>query len=145
MVSKNFDHTIKFRRVRGQGGNILTFPIVETTLISSSGKRRIIPLIFDTGASVTTLIHTLHPLLGLKSWDEGQAVKTPTANKITTVYSYMADLEVFGKVIHCPVHLSQGIQSNPIYMGLLGRDTIFNEFGFGFWENSQELYVTANP
>jgi len=145
MVSKNYDHTINFRRVRGPGGNIFTFPIVEITLITSVGKKRILPLLFDTGASFTTLIHTLHPLLGLKSWDEGQAVQTTTANRSTTVYSYMVDLELFGKVIRCPVHLSQGIQNNPIYMGLLGRNTIFNEFGFGFWENSQELYVTANP
>jgi hypothetical protein len=146
MVSKDFDHTVKFHEVTDPGGNIIAqFPIVETTLIGPTGQRRNLPLLFDTGASVTTLIHSLYPLLGLHSWDEGIAEQTGTANKRITVYRYMIDLELFGKVIRCPVHLSQGLEANPIFMGLLGRDTIFNEFGFGFWESTHELFVTANP
>jgi hypothetical protein len=145
MIQKNYDHTIRFRRVRSQGGNIATYPILEVTLICANGKRVNLPLLFDTGANYTTLIYTLYPLLGLNAWDVGQAVQTTTANRNITVYSYNANLELFGKIIHCPIHLSQGIQNNPIYMGLLGRHTVFNEFGFGFWESSQELYVTDNP
>jgi len=146
MVSKNFNHTIRFRNIRNIAGNIITqLPIVEITLVSPNGKRSKLPLLFDTGASVTTLIHTLYPLIGVASWDVGQAVQTVTANGPTTVYKYTVDLELFGKSIRCPVHLSQGIQRNSMYLGLLGRDTFFNEFGFGFWESAHELYVTANP
>ena len=42
------------------------------------------------------------------------------------------------------VHLIK-MPKNPLFMGLLGRDTIFQEFGFGFWERAQELHVTTNP
>jgi len=146
MVSKDFDHTVPFRQVTNAAGNIIArYPIVVATLIGPTGQRRNLPLLFDTGADVTTLIHTLYPLLGLHSWDEGIAEQSGTANGMTTVYRYMVDLELFGKFIRCPVHLSQGLQANPIFMGLLGRDTIFNEFGFGFWEITQDLYITANP
>jgi hypothetical protein len=46
--------------------------------------------------------------------------------------------------VQCPVNL-QVLPQNPLYMGLFGRDQIFQEFGFGFWERSHELYVTLNP
>jgi hypothetical protein len=34
---------------------------------------------------------------------------------------------------------------NPLFHGLLGRETVFNEFGFGFWESTHELFVTTSP
>lgn len=37
------------------------------------------------------------------------------------------------------------LSPHPLYNGLLGRDTVFERFGFGFWESSHELYVTARP
>ena len=48
--------------------------------------------------------------------------------------------EHFGKVLQCPVNL-QILLQNPLYMGLFGIDQIFQEFGFGFWEKTNELYV----
>ncbi len=59
-------------------------------------------------------------------------------------YRYEATLEFFGKTITCPVQLMV-LPTNPLWMGLFGHDQIFQHFGFGFWESSRELYVTANP
>jgi hypothetical protein len=114
-------------------------------LIQPNGNRIDLPLIFDTGASVTTLRHDLYYLLGVPSWDSGQSVGTQTAAGGVTVYEYTATLEFFGKSVTCPVHLADRFPANPLYLGLFGRATIFEQFGFGFWENAHELYVTTAP
>jgi len=145
MVSKDFEQKIRFYEVKGQGGNPIWLPIVAVILLAQNGRRITLPLYFDTGASVTTLRADLYPLLGLQSWDQGEKVKTGTGGGQVDAYRYMAELGVLGKVIQCPIHLLPTLPYNPLFCGLLGRDTIFNEFGFGFWENTHELYVTANP
>jgi len=145
MVSKDFERTIRFYEAQDQNGNSVWLPIVEVILLAQGGRRITLPLLFDTGASVTTLRHDLHPLLGLQSWDQGQLVETGTGGGIANAYKYTADLEVFGKAIQCPVHLLATLPYHPLFCGLLGRDTIFDQFGFGFWESTHELYVTANP
>jgi hypothetical protein len=145
MVFKDFERTIRFFEAKDSKGNSVWLPIVEVILLTPGGARRTLPLYFDTGASVTTLRADLFPLLGLHSWDEGELVKTGTGGGIADAYRYMADLEIFGRAIHCPVHLLATLPFNPFYCGLLGRDTIFNEFGFGYWESTLELYVTDNP
>jgi len=83
-------------------------------------------------------------LLGLRAWDEGQPIQSDTASGLATGYLYTATLEVFGKIITCPIQLIQK-KFGPLYLGLLGRQTVFNAFGFGFWESTQELFVTNNP
>jgi hypothetical protein len=85
-------------------------------------------------------------MLGLQRWDEGQAIETQTAGgkQSVTVYRYNARLEVFGKVIDCPVHLAD-LPTNPLYVGLLGREGLLNSFGFGFWESTTELLATVSP
>jgi hypothetical protein len=145
MVSKDFERTIRFYEARDPNGNSVWLPIVEVTLLTPVGGRVDLPLYFDTGASVTTLRADLYHLLGLQSWDQGELVRTGTGGGIVDAYKYMASLEIFGKVIQCPVHLLSTFPHNPLFCGLLGRDTVFKEFGFGFWENTNELYVTANP
>jgi len=145
MVSKDFERTIRFYEVQDQNGNSVWLPIVEVILLAQGGSRITLPLYFDTGASFTTLRADLYPLLGLQRWDQGELVQTGTGGGIANAYKYMAELEVFGKAIQCPVHLLATLPFNPLFCGLLGRDTIFNEFGFGFWESTHELYVTANP
>jgi hypothetical protein len=69
MADKTFEHTIAFYQVTTPNGVVVAFPIVTVTLIQPNGNRVHLPLIFDTGASVTTLRHDLYPLLGLPSWD----------------------------------------------------------------------------
>jgi hypothetical protein len=145
MVSKHFEQTIRFRQARKPNGDPVWYPIVEAILLTPIGSRIALPLLFDTGADFTTFRADLYHFLGLSSWDQGTPVSTGTGGGITTCYEYRADLEVFGKTINCPIHLNQTLQPNPLFCGLLGRYLIFEQFGFGFWESTHELYVTATP
>lgn len=146
MPDRSFEHTVKFYRVQTATGAVVWLPLVTVNLIQADGARVVLPLLFDTGASVTTLRHDLYPLLGIPSWDSGQLEETLTAGGAAPVpaYRYQATLEFLGKVVPCPIHL-QVLPQNPLYLGLFGRELIFQEFGFGFWERTQELYVTLNP
>ena len=146
MADKAFEHTIPFFTVQTNGAGTIRYPLVIVTLIQPGGNRIDLPLLFDTGASVTTRRHGLYPLLGVPSWDSGIAITTNTAGGADPVqgYQYEATLEFLGKVVQCPVNLLV-LPLNPYYLGLFGRDQIFREFGFGFWERSHELYVTLNP
>ncbi len=145
MVSKSFEHLVRFFKVQTSSG-VVWLPIITVNLVQPSGNRPALPLLFDTGASTTTLRHDLYPLLGLTSWDCGEPVDVLTAGAKNPVraYRYEVTLELLGKVIRCPVNL-QILPNNPLYMGLFGREQLFKEFGFGFWEKTHELYVTLNP
>lgn len=145
MANKSFEQTIPFHQIATPGGPV-TLPLVTTTLIAASGTRYTLPLIFDTGASVTTLRKDLYPMLGLADWNVGQEVETHTAggDQPVKVYAYRATLEVLGKTIDSTVHLAN-LPHNPLYVGLLGRQDVFEQFGFGFWESSAELFVTVSP
>jgi len=146
MPDKAFEHTVRFYEIPTNTGPTKWLTLISATLIRADGTRVILPLLFDTGASVTTLRHDLFPLLGVPSWNSGepQAVVTAGGAAPVTAYRYQATLELFGKAVRCPVHL-QILPPNPLFVGLFGRDQIFEQFGFGFWERTQELYVTLNP
>jgi hypothetical protein len=144
MPAKNFERTIRFYQFQNQTGQSIWVPLVDVIFITASNSRIFLSLLFDTGASVTTLRADLYPMLGLQSWDQGQRVEIATASGLAIAYQYTATLEIFGKTINCPVHLTQMVP-NPFFSGLLGRDTVFREFGFGFWESASELYVTTTP
>jgi len=144
MPVKDFEQTIRFYEHQPPNGPLIYLPLVSVVLITPLNSRISLSLMFDTGATVTSLRSDLYPLLGLHSWDQGEPITTDTANDRITVYRYSATLEIFGKLIACPIHLIP-LPQNPLYCGLLGRETIFNEFGFGFWESTHELYVTENP
>jgi hypothetical protein len=142
MHTKNFERVIPFRLVPALQ---ISYPLLEITLVSPDGRRTRLSLLFDTGSSVTTLRAEFFELLGLQRWDEGRPVEPATGGGQITVYEYTATIELFGKVITCPVWLNDRFPSNPYFVGVLGRDTVFNEFGFGYWESTCELYVTENP
>jgi len=147
MFTKEFENSIQFYHITDSTGNASSLPLVNINLIQPGGKKFPLSMIFDTGASVTVLRDDLYLLLGLSSWDVGTLDQAATAGGVDPVDFYRYDgitLEVFGKVLSCPVNLMK-IPPNPLYHGLLGRDTIFQEFGFGFWERAQELYVNPNP
>lgn len=146
MRNASFEHAIRFYQGRTVAGVVVWLPLVTVSLVQPSGNRVALPLLFDTGASVTTLRHELYPLLGLTSWDSGQPtdVLTASGNRPVRAYRYQAKLEFLGKVVDCPIHL-QEMPSHPLYMGLFGREQAFESFGFGFWENAHELYVTFYP
>ncbi len=146
MENKTFEHTIRFYAVQTNMGSTIWLPIITVHLIQPTGNRVALPLLFDTGASVTTLREDLYPLLGVQSWNSGalQNVSTAGGQGSVQAYQYQTTLEFFGKVIQCPVNL-QVLPRNPLYMGLFGREGIFQEFGFGFWENTHELHLTLTP
>jgi hypothetical protein len=146
MPDKAFEHAVHFHQVQTDAGTIVWLPLVSVTLIQQNGNRVSLSLLFDTGASVTTLRHDLYPLLGVPSWDSGQLQQILTAGGTDPVsaYRYQATLEFLGKLIECPIHL-QVLPPNPLYVGLFGRELVFQEFGFGFWESAHDLYVTTNP
>ena len=145
MLSKNFEHSVKFREFEIPNGTSVWFPIVEVFFITPINSRVSLPLLFDTGANVTTLRANLYPLLGLRSWDEGLRVLVGTGGGQVVAYEYTTTMEIFGKSIRCPIQLLPELPENPLYSGLLGRNTVFNEFGFGFWESTLELFITEIP
>jgi len=83
-------------------------------------------------------------MLDLRSWDQGERVDVAGLGGTREVYQYSFSLEIFDKTIECPIHLAP-LTPNPLFHGLLGRNTVFDEFGFGFWENTHELFVTTSP
>ena len=147
METKTFEHAIHFHEVQTPAGERVSLPILTVTLVQPGGNRVQLPLLYDTGATFTTLRHDLYSILGLSRWDEGapEAVTTAGGTAPVTVYRYEATLELLGKIFsNCPVHLAQ-LPPHPLYMGLLGRAQIFDEFGFGFWEKDRVVYVTETP
>ena len=145
MQTRTFEHTVQFRNVEIDPGVWESLPIITVGLVQPDGSSVELPLLFDTGANVTSLRWDLYPLLGLSSWDIGGPIKISTANGIALAYQYDFTLELFGKRTTCPIRLMKGLPSDALFMGLFGREGIFQEFGFGFWESSKELYVTLQP
>jgi hypothetical protein len=142
MPDKSFEHVIPFQQFQTPQGPVW-LPLVTVTLLQPGGQRVDLPLVFDTGASTTTLRHDLFPLLGLADWNVGQAGYAGTAGGQAQFYQYPATLEFLGRQVNCPVNLMQ-LPPGP-YLGLFGREQLFNYFGFGFWESAHEIYVTLNP
>jgi len=141
MLDKSFEHSITFTQVPGTN---VWLPLVTVYLIQPSGNRVQLSLLFDTGASVTTLRDDMYTLLGVPSWDSGIHQQSATAAGIAPTYAYRARLEFLGKAVDCQVNLTR-LPPNPLFVGLLGREQVFDEFGFGFWERNRELYVTTSP
>lgn len=144
MPAKNFERVIRFYEHQIPNGELKYLPLVEVTFITQTNNRISLSLLFDTGADVTTLRADFYYILGLNSWDQGQRLDVAGIGGSAEAYEYTATLEILGKIISCPIHLVQ-MPPNPLINGLLGRDTVFNEFGFGFWENTRELFVTTSP
>lgn len=144
MHVKNFERVVRFFEHQLPNGNVIYLPLVEVTFITPNNSRISLSLLFDTGADFTTLRSDFYYILGLNSWDQGQRNDVAGIGGVREAYRYTGSIEIFGKIIRCPILLVQ-MPPNPLVNGLLGRDTVFNEFGFGFWENTKELYVTASP
>jgi hypothetical protein len=106
-----------------------------------------VPMVFDTGASMTTLRHTMYPLVGASDWADGAFTESQTAGDEALADSYQYDdvrVEVFGMEMLIPVNLMK-LPPNPIFHGLFGREVAYEHFGFGFWERTRELFVTSSP
>jgi len=144
MLTKDFERIVRFFEYQIPNGKLICLPLVDVTFITPTNSRVFLSLLLDTGADVTSLRADLYPMLGLNSWDQGERVDVAGIGGVREAYRYTGTLEIFGKTISCPIHLLK-MPPNPFFNGLLGRETVFNEFGFGFWENTKELYVTTNP
>lgn len=143
MVSKTFEQVLRFHRFQTPKGSVW-LPLITIELIYGEGNRLAIPVIFDTGATTTTLRAEFAPFLGATTWTDGEPVSVATAGGEITAYRFIARLEVLGKVLECPVDL-QELPWSEWYHGLLGREAVFEHFGFGFWEKDHELLITASP
>ena len=147
MVTKSFEYTVPFHEIPQATGPSVWLPLVTVHVTTPVGRHVRLSLLFDTGASVTTLRHDLYPLLGLARWDEGVATPIQTAGGEAPVdiFEYPGQtIRLFGKTLRCPIALAK-LPANPLYSGLLGREQVFDAFGFGFWESDHELYVTKTP
>lgn len=143
MVEKVFEQILRFYMVTTPTGPAW-LPLIPVDLIDHEGIRRPMFLWFDTGATTTTLRAEYAPLLGATTWTDGEPVSVATAGGEMTAYRFLARLEVLGKVLECPVDLLE-LPYNPFFQGLLGREAVFQHFGFGFWERDHELLITASP
>ena len=144
MVQKEFNRTIRFKQ-RQLGGEIHRLPIVTATVFGPGGNGINLPLLFDTGASHITLRSELYTFLGIPSWDSGERVSAAVAKGTADAYRYHdIEVEFFGKRVRCTIQLME-IGRHPMFQGLFGRSGIFQEFGFGFWESTGELYVATDP
>jgi hypothetical protein len=144
MHTKSFERVVPFSEFRHPNGHSIWLPLVQATLITPADSRVFLSLLFDTGADITTLRADLYPMLGLQSWDQGERATAAGLGGIRNVYRYSFTLEIFDKTIECPIHLAE-LPPNPLFHGLLGRNTVFDGFGFGFWENTHELFMTTSP
>jgi hypothetical protein len=131
MPTKGFERIIPFTEVRGVGW----FPIVEVMFIKSTGQRRPLPLLFDTGATQITL-HSDWSWL----FPPGQLQQLNTVGSNSPLDGR---IEFLGQTIDCNI-LMASLPKRPWMAGLFGREC-FTSFGFGFWERTHELYVTLTP
>jgi len=143
MEVKNFERIVNFVEYQSANGDTMYLPLVEITFITSNSNQSF-SLMFDTGASRIYLRSDLYPLLGINSLDECEQIPVGGIGGSQIGYKHTANLEIFGKVFNCPIIFAQ-IAHHELYHGLLGRDPVFSEFGFGFWEYSKELFITDNP
>lgn len=130
---RSFTEVIRFTEIPGEGW----FPIVEVVFIKADGERRQLALLFDTGATQIVLrreYQWLFPKGEIEGFDTGAG---PAEGILTT-----GKIEFLGVVTDCNVSLLP--MRRRAWAGLFGRDC-FKPFGFGFWENARELYVTLKP
>ena len=145
MVSKTFELTVPFTQGRDPDtGQKYWLPILMVTITGQDGSDIQVPLLFDTGASFTTFKHSMAPMLFGGAWDSGQPRKRAIPSGSADVYTRQATFELFGKQITCSVDIMK-MSDHPLFLGLLGRDQVFDKFGFAIWEGERELYVTLTP
>ncbi|MFZ0245284.1 hypothetical protein [Candidatus Binatus sp.] len=137
-VTKTFERTIPFKAVHGHG----FMPLVSVTFFPPTVDPFTLSLIFDTGATQITL----HP--DYREWfPQGIAAEANVAGSTETAEGTetTSTVEVLGRTLSNRKILFVDLgKPNPMFAGLFGRDC-FTSFGFGFWENVREIYVTLKP
>lgn len=117
------------------------YPLVEVKFLTKAGKWIPIRLIFDTGSEAALLRpryaqYFPEPVIELVG-GAGETEREPTP-VIKNV-----QIEFLSKQIKCDV-IVRDLPCHSLVGGLFGRNC-FKPFGFGFWENAQQIYVTLKP
>ena len=136
MPLKSFERTILFTN---SGGRL--YPIVEVTFVKPNGKRQILPLLFDTGAS-EIIIRPQYYYVFPRSTST-QPIGTAGKRRASVAKVTTGQMEFLGRAMNCTVLLLP-MKSNPLWAGLFGRECL-DKFGFGYWQSTGELHVTLTP
>ena len=136
MLHKSFEITIPF--VETEDG---WRPIIEVVFIKpNSPSPLMLALEFDTGADSICLSSDMEwAFPNLKSQKiYGVGSKRAHQGKITR-----GEIQLLGRTIECDI-LFASMRPKTWRQGVLGREC-FKPFGFGFWEDARELYVSLTP
>jgi len=144
MEVKKFEYRFPFIEHHKTDGTVLLLPLVEVTFGIENSKMTH-RLMFDTGALNTIFWSKYFTAFGLNSWNEGEEITVFGVGGFQEGFKYDVTLEILGKAVNCPIILLEVMKPPSLYAGVLGRDTILDGFGFGFWEYSKELFITDNP
>jgi hypothetical protein len=137
MFRKSFDLTIPFTEDPLSG---LWYPIIEASFSGLGDRWYTLPLLLDTSSTDIVLRPAYQPLFPLGVEETVNTVGDTAARKGTVTESR---IEFLGLEGDCEIVFID-IPANALFAGLLGRNC-FMPFGFGFWEQSRELYVSLNP
>jgi len=135
MPDKSFETTIPFVKVPGNGWQ----PIVEVTFLRSPEPNLTLPLLFDTGADQICL---------LPSWESSFSNLEDTefdglGGEPQPGKHAQGRIRFLGRIIDCDIGFAK-MKERTWMQGVFGRNC-FRPFGFGFWEDAHELYVTLRP
>lgn len=136
MPLKSFERTILFTYFGGR-----SYPIVEVIFVKPNGKRQLLPLLFDTGASCIIVRPQYHFVFPKSTSTE--PVGTAGKRQASSAQVTTGRMEFLGKAMNVKVLLLP-MKSSPLWAGLFGREC-FDQFGFGYWQSSGELHVTLTP
>ena len=134
---KLFELTIPFTEIKGNW-----YPLVDVSFFTTIYNDWFtIPLIFDTGAEDVILKPDYRGVFPPGKTTSVGGVGQANGHDAIETHS---DVEFLGRRINnCPVLIDE-VPAPTLIAGIAGRE-IFRSFGFAFWENPRELYVTLNP
>lgn len=146
ICTKEFDQELNFTTIGPMTphGPEVKYALVDTKIsMPGQNKTASFPLLFDTGASQVVLARPIGVMLGITKSGPGIPQYSNTANGVARGMLYEGvQIEVFGKKVLCPVVLLP-TQFPSFYQGLLGRQALYQYFGFGFWEKESKLYIST--
>jgi hypothetical protein len=133
---KIFELTIPFTKINGTH-----FPLVDVSFFTIYNDWFTVPLIFDTGAEDVVLKPDYeHVFPAGKVTSVGGIGGAGGHDAIET----QSKVEFLGRQISKCSILIDKVPAPALIGGVAGRQ-IFKSFGFGFWENARELYVSLSP
>jgi hypothetical protein len=133
---KIFELTIPFTEIRG-----VWFPLIDVSFFTIHKEWFTVPLIFDTGAEDVVLKPDYQHVFPAGNVISVGGIGGAGSHDALETHG---DVEFLGRRIsNCPILIDK-VPAPSLIGGVAGRQ-IFKSFGFGFWENARELYVSLNP